>query len=673
MLVLLAALVAFAVASVLRLSYWQVARGSELRTEAYAQLEQRRVLPAVRGDILDRNGAILATTVYRDRLAAYPDMINDADRRSVADDLAEVLGLDDAGRDQILAVLDEPGSQYAVLDRQLTEEQSRRVREELAADRLWGLTLESYAVRVYPNAGGAPGTSLASQLLGFVNSSGVGHYGIEQEYDKYLAGMPKVLAAASANGRVVESSARVLEPGVDGTDVQLTIDASLQLQLEKELFAAWVADKAKRVSALIMDPDTGAILAWASVPGYDANHYSQAAASSPELFQDPIASLTYEPGSVMKMLTATAALKNDVVRLNQRVPDKYAIRFGTQLIRNADWKSMGRIRFKDAISYSRNVATATVAGKLGTSTRRASSVLYRTWRDLGIGRLTGIDIANEAAGIAVDPKRQPWAPIDLANRSFGQAVAVTPIQLATAYTPMINGGMHVQPHFLAGVGGQAHESAAPTRAMSRKLAGQLRKILDHTTSAVPWYAEGSLIPGYQVGGKTGTAQIWLADKGRYAAKLFNFSFIGYVGGDNPEAVVAIRIQEAVPKIEGRGDLKLGITSYELFRRVARDTISTLEIRQSSNPRAGLPERGSAAERWFNQLQADAQVADQERQERERERAQARADERPNQSAARRDARGERASGANPDPERTSKRRTAAETDRETPRRERGGG
>src|SRR5262245_6623910 len=294
MLVLLAALMAFAIAAVLRLSYWQVARGAELRTEAYAQLEQRRVLPAVRGDILDRNGAILATTVYRDRLAAYPDLINAADRDAMADDLAEVLGLDDAGRDRIVQALAEPGSQYAVLDRQLSEEQSRQIREQIAAQRLWGLTLESYAVRVYPNAGGAPGTSLASQLLGFVNSSGVGHYGIEQEYDKYLAGMPKVLAAASANGRVVESSARVLDPGADGQDVQLTIDASLQLQLEKELYAAWVADKAKRVSALIMDPDTGAILAWASVPGYDANAYSQFAASSPELFQDPIASLTYE-------------------------------------------------------------------------------------------------------------------------------------------------------------------------------------------------------------------------------------------------------------------------------------------------------------------------------------------------------------------------------------------
>jgi cell division protein FtsI/penicillin-binding protein 2 len=673
MLVLLAVLIAFAIAAVLRLSYWQVARASELRTEAFAQLEQRRVQPAVRGDILDRNGAILATTVYRDRLAAYPDLIHPADRSAMANDLARILGLDEAGRDRILEQLEEPGAQYAVLDRQLGEEQSRQVRRALADQHLWGLTLESYPVRVYPNAGGAPGTSLASQLLGFVNSSGVGHYGIEQEYDSYLAGRPKVYAAASANGRVVESSARVLEPGVDGMDVQLTVDASLQLQLEKELYAAWVADRAKRVSALVMDPDTGAILAWASVPGYDANNYSDVAATAPELFQDPLASLTYEPGSVMKMLTATAALKNDVVRLNQRVPDRYSIRFGTQLIRNADWQSLGRIRFKDAISYSRNVATATVAARLGSNLRRASTVLYRTWRDLGIGRPTGIDIANEAAGIAVDPRSQPWAPIDLANRAFGQAVAVTPIQLATAYTPMINGGLHVQPHFLAGVGGQAHQAAKPTRAMSRKLAGQLRKILEHTTSAVPWYAEGSLIPGYQVGGKTGTAQIWLAEQGRYAAKLFNFSFIGFVGGDQPEAVVAIRIQEAVPKIRGRGDFKLGITSYELFRRVARDTIATLEISPSSNPRAGLPERGSAAERWFNQLRANAELEEQQRRDRQQQRAEARQGEREERDAGGRGSRGERANDARSDPDRQSSRRSTGEREREPTRRERGGG
>jgi cell division protein FtsI/penicillin-binding protein 2 len=661
MLVLLAALVAFAIAAVLRLSYWQVARGAELRSEAYAQLEQRRVLPAVRGDILDRNGAILATTIYRDRLAAFPNLINESEKRRMADDLAAILELDDAGRDRMLAALEEENSQYAVLHRQLTEEQSRLVREGLSSDRLWGLTLESYAVRVYPNEGGAPGTSLANQLLGFVNSSGVGHFGIEQEYDQYLAGRPTVLAAASTNGRIVESSARVLEPGMDGVDVQLTLDASLQLQLEKELYAAWVTDKAKRVSALVMDPDTGAVLAWASVPGYDANRYGEIATTAPELFQDPLASLTYEPGSVMKMLTATAALRSDTVRLNQRVPDRYAIRFGSQLIRNADWESLGRIRFKDAISYSRNVATATIAARLGSSVRRSSAVLYRTWRDLGIGRLTGIDIANEASGIAVDPKRKPWAPIDLANRSFGQAVAVTPIQLASAYTPMINGGMRVQPHFLAGVGGQAHEAAAPTRALPRKLAGQLRTILEHTTSAVPWYAEGSLIPGYVVGGKTGTAQIWQADKGRYAGKLFNFSFIGFVGGDRPEAVVAIRIQEAVPKIEGRGELILGITSYELFRRVARDTIATLEIRPSSDPRAGLPEKGSAAERWFNQLRVDAEMREREQQERVRSREGQNA--REDRETSRRGARGER----------HTRQQAPFGQDRTRPRRERGGG
>jgi cell division protein FtsI (penicillin-binding protein 3) len=632
MLVVLAALCAFAVASGVRLAYWQVAR-PDLRNEALALTDRPEVTPVVRGDIVDRDGRILATTAYRDRLIAWPNLISSARLPALMDELATLLALEPGERTSFEDILANDDAQYAVLDRELTEEQSQAIRDALAQDRLGGLALESYPVRVYPMAGGAPGTTLASQLLGFVNSEGVGNYGIEQQYDRYLAGQPTDATdapVAQVGGGTPPA------PSTPGSDIKLTIDASLQLQLEKELYAAWVGDGSSRVSGMVMDPDTGEVLAWASVPGYDANQYATVASTDPALFQDPLASMTYEPGSVMKMLTATAVLRNEVLGVNDRVMDRYALRFGTQLIRNADWQSMGRIRFKDAISYSRNVATASIARKLGRSVRRASNVLYRTWSDLGIGRPTQIDVANEASGIAADPRTQPWAPIDLANRSFGQAVAVTPVQLAAAYTPMINGGVRVQPHLLRAVGDELHEPPAGTRVLPRRVARQLRTILEHTTSAVPWYAEGSLIPGYQVGGKTGTAQIWRADKGRYAAKTFNFSFFGFVGGDRPEAVVAIRIHDTVPEVHGRGDLRLRITSYELFRRVARQVIGVLQIRRSSDPRAGLPERGSAADRA---LQEQAARAQEEREERE-----ARREEREARRQEQRDARGEQAAG-----------------------------
>jgi cell division protein FtsI/penicillin-binding protein 2 len=590
-------LVAFALVAVLRLAYWQVAMAPDLSAKAQAQLQQTTTEPAVRGRILDRSGRVLATTGYRDTLATWPDQLGPERRAMIVERLTEILGLDEAATADLTGKLD-PASKYAVLDRELTEDQSQEVRVGIADGSLAGLVLEPHAVRIYPMAGGQPGTTLASQLLGFVQTSdGRGQYGIEQHYDAILAGVPKRVAVARDRyRRPLESSKLVLDPGVDGQDIQLSIDASLQLQLEKELFLAWTADKARQVSGLVMDPDTGEILAWGSVPGYDANDIPRAWAEDPAIFRDPIASQWYEPGSVMKMLTATAALQTGAVKPTTTIVDSAAIHFGPDRVRNADHHGMGRIPFRDVIAYSRNVAVSKVAKRLGRNTVRASQVLYKTWQRLGIGRLTGVDVAGETAGIADDPRHHPWAPIDLANRSFGQAVAVTPIQLATAFTPMLNGGTRVQPHFLIQVGTQAQPSPAPQRVIPRKVAKQTRALLKHVTSAVSYYAAGSLIRRYEVGGKTGTAQIWRDGTRQYDPDTFNFSFVGYVGGDEPQAVVAIRIGEANPVIKKPGDLRLHITSYELFRRVARDTILTLDIRRSSNPDAGLPERGSMAER-----------------------------------------------------------------------------
>ncbi len=339
----------------------------------------------------------------------------------------------------------------------------------------------------------------------------VGHYGIEGRYDQVLAGGSGNLAGLTAGGGRLTDSAFV---GGDGSaqSIRISIDASLQLQLEKELYAAWVADKATRVSGLVMDPKTGEILAWASVPGYDANdeaHRDQA------LVQDPIVSQPYEPGSVMKMLTAASAIENHVVTPGTRILDSSVLHLGPSKVHNWDGLGMGRLPFQDIIAFSRNVGVSRVAARLGKNTARAASKLYATWQKMGIGVRTGVDVAGEQAGRALDPRQSPWAPIDLANRAFGQGVTATPIQLATAFTPMINGGTMVQPHFLVAIGDTPQAVTPGTRVLSKKVANQLSGILHHVTSSVSWYAKGSLIQHYQVGGKTGTAQIWNPDLGSH--------------------------------------------------------------------------------------------------------------------------------------------------------------
>lgn len=588
--------VAFAAASVLRLGYWQVARAQDLQQAALSQMERPVSEPAIRGNIYDRNGVVLATTAFRDSLAAYPDQIPAAVRPALVAVLAALLRLDDHSVADLITHLGVADAHYLVIDREISEAQSAAIRAVVASAHLRGLVLEPHAVRLYPNPGGVLGTTLASQLIGFVTADGAGTYGLEQRYDAILAGRPKLLAALRDNeGRPLQSTAQVLDPGTPGQDLHLTIDASLQLDLEKELYAARLADDAKSASAVILDPHTGAVLAWASVPGYDANNYSATAGAHPELLQDPIVSQVYEPGSVMKMFTAAAAFKNGIETPTSRVLDRKSLQFGTQVIHNSDHKSMGTMLFKDAIAYSRNLAMARVAAKLDGTVPKASARLYDMWKTLGIGQLTGIDVSGEVAGIAPDPATTTWQPIDLANRAFGQAVAVTQIQLAVGYAAMANGGYRVQPHLVSSVGTQAVAGVAPTLVLSPTLAGQLKAVLHHVTASVPWYAAGSLIHRYDVGGKTGTAQVWDPVAGQYTYNRFNFSFVGYAGGDDPAAIIAVRIGEAVPTVKGQGDLALTVTSYQLFRRIAVDTLSRLDVPRSTDSTAGYPEPGSAAQ------------------------------------------------------------------------------
>lgn len=587
-----------AATAVVRLGYWQIAMAPQLQARAVGQLTHQESEHAVRGDILDRNGRVLATTGFRDDLAAWPDQIPAANLDTLLERVSQVLGFD-AGQQADLRKKLVPTAHYAVIERNLTDAQSAQIRTGIGDKSLQGLTLLPHAVRIYPNPGGQPGTTLASQLLGFVRSSdGTGHYGIEGQYDSILAGKPKIVAVARDRfGRPLESSQQVIDPGADGEDVTISIDMDLQLQLETELYAAWVADKSKRVSALVMDPDTGEVLAWASVPGYDANQSGVVATRHPELLLDPILTQPYEPGSVMKMLTATSALQHGVVTPSTRILDNAVLRFGPGLaVHDWDGRGLGRITFRDVIAFSRNVGVSRVAARLGPSTKAAATRLYKTWRQMGIGVPSGVDLPGESAGYTPDPRRTLWTPIDLANRAFGQALTTTPVQLATAYTPMINGGTRVQPHFLVAIGGRPQATQPTRRVIPRKLARQLHGILDHVTSSVWYYAPGVLIPHYQVGGKTGTAQIYRPNLGRYDAHIYNFSFVGYVGGDRPAAIVALHIDQAASI--NSNDLTLNKPSYELFRSIAISVIKTQDVRRSSNPDAGLPEPGSGAEKYY---------------------------------------------------------------------------
>ncbi len=573
---LLVIFIVLAVALGARLAYWQLSRGEELRTMALHRIALPVEQAGLRGDIVDRRGTVLATTSYRDLLAVHADQLPPARRATVARELARILGYQGETANRLEQTV-ERGDSYAVIARELTEEQSEAVRQGVADGKLSAVSLDPRPVRFYPNPGGAPETTLASHLLGFVNGEGRGQYGVEQRYQDLLAGRPKLVLGGSDG-----TGGRVVDEGTPGGDLQLTIDASLQLLLEKELYAAWVADKASRVSAVVVHPDTGDVLASASVPAYDANDYAAIAARSPDSFVDPILGEVYEPGSVMKMLVAAAGYETGAVTPRTPIVDAASVRLGRSRVDNADKRGMGTIPFEDVIAYSRNVGTSLVAMRLGRNVHEAATVLHGMWRRLGIGTRTGVDLTGELPGLVADPRVKRWTSIDLANRAFGQGVAVTQLQLARAFAVMVNGGRLVRPRVVAAIDGVATEASPAPRVIRPQLSAALRRLMARAASTIPRIARGTLIPGYAVGGKTGTAQIWDPKRGDWVPKTFNFSFVGYVGQSKPEAVIAVQIHRTKPQILGQGRLQLSITSYELFRRIAVDAIDVLAIPSSDS-------------------------------------------------------------------------------------------
>jgi len=567
-----------------RLAYWQVGRRDELAKMAASRSSTTYPIPTKRGSVYDRTGTVLlATSVSRDRLAVDSKDLTLDERAQTAATVVGILGLGGADATALIANV-QSGRPYIILAHDLTPDQSEAVRTASTPTATtkataFGLILEPEELRQYPQNGGAPSTTLAAHLLGFVNRQGQGQYGVEQFYQTQLAGKDTMVAAQQDGaGNLIPDTSTVISQGYAGQDLELTIDASLQMAVEQELLAAWIADRAKRVSAVVMDPYNGEVYAYASYPSYNENDYQAIANTDPGRFVDPIVSTVYEPGSVFKMLTAVAAIGTGAVKPTTQFNDPGRLKLdkGANEIFDADRKPMPRMSFARGIAFSRNVVAAQVALKLGRTTAQSSQILYNTWLELGFGQKTGIDVANEVPGILHNPTTSPWAQIDLANGSFGQGMAVTPIQLAQAFSAMLNGGTLVQPRVVKSIGNVETTPASKGRVMTSALSTTLTSIMKGVISTVPFYRNRTLIPGFEVGGKTGTAQIWDAAKNDWKVNLFNYSFVGYIARTpgHPDLVLAVRIEEGTPTVIRQGHLEMPVMSFELFRRIAHDAITT---------------------------------------------------------------------------------------------------
>ena len=558
-----------------RLAQWQLFDRDRLLDVAGSRLSLTQSAEPLRGTIMDRTGSVvLAATVMRYQLIAETSGLTDGERSEVASTLLEVLSLDDIDATRLRAGLATQRT-WSLLLPALDEPAAEAVRAASSAGLLPGISLREVRTRIYPQPGGASETSLASHLLGFVNGSGAGQYGVEEYYNEQLGGSAQVTrlerGADGIERPVIVSEAR------EGVDLQLSIDAGLQTLVEQEIAAAGVANQAESVSVVVMDPYSGDILSSASWPSYDANRYGVVAARDPSRFVDPAVSSVYEPGSVMKAITSVAGLESGLYSPSSIIGDQSVLELdhGVNEVRNADRRSKGQMTLAAAFAWSRNVVFSKVALSLGDSTSEASRVLFGTWLRFGFGGKTGIDLASESQGLVNSPDTQRWSELDLANASFGQGVGTTLIQLATAYSAMLNGGVLVRPRVVRAVDGVEQPIISRGSATTSKVSSQIIEMSTGLTKLVPIYNRLASIPNYASGGKSGTAQIWLnkdlnGGKAGWDKRHFNFSYVGWIGQTAPEYVIAVSLRRVPPVVNRVGVILNNIESYELFRRVAED-------------------------------------------------------------------------------------------------------
>jgi cell division protein FtsI/penicillin-binding protein 2 len=476
------------------------------------------------------------------RVEAGPQLIGELD--TAVEVLGQLLPLTRAEIREKLS----SDAQYVVL----TSDLEARAAETLIDLGVDGISVAPSAHRFYPEG------PLAGHLLGFVNAEGRG-FGLEEYHQAQLRGRPGLRFVGWDPLGVLRDV-----PPEDGSDLYLALDYLLQQQVEYELVQGVNQAEADGGTCIILDPRSGAVLASASVPGYDPNQFPRLATESPQIFTDPAISKQYEPGSVLKILTMAAALDSGLVTPSSTLEDREAIEVGGRVIRNWDGKGHGLVSMVDVLALSLNVCTAQLSTHMGSRT------FYRYLSDFGLGQTTGIDLGGEIAGRVKQPGDADWSESELGINSFGQGVATTPLQLTAAVAAVAQGGQLMRPHVASlyvsdGAGIQAEQGAVRS-VISQETAQQLTQML---VQVVEREAPAAMVPGYQVAGKTGTAQVPIP--GGYHPQDTIVSFVGYLPAGDPQIAVLVKVDRPRSGSSGRD------VAAPIFSRVARRACHLLDI------------------------------------------------------------------------------------------------
>jgi cell division protein FtsI (penicillin-binding protein 3) len=536
-----------------RLVLLQVKDASALQALARDQRLRDVPLPAARGSILDRNGDELAMSLPAKGVFADPQLVKNPQAEAGA--LAQTLNLKYT---DVYRALTGSG-RFGFIARGVDLPAARAVQEL----QLPGVGIANETRRFYP-AG-----PLAPQVVGVVGVDGTGLAGLELQYQSLLAGRAgREVIEEDPGGIVIPQGTTVDLPPVPGDDLILTLDRQIQFRAQQALENAVKANRAKGGTVIVMDPGTGDILAMATYPWFDPNNL---AAANADNLRNRAVTDAYEPGSVNKVITASAALEEGVLNLNQKLTVSYSLKMYTKTFTDAHSHPTEKMTLGDIIAYSSNIGAIEVAGLLGQS--RFAPYLYK----FGLDRSTGLSFPGESKGILPPPTR--WSGTSMGTIPIGQGIAVTPLQMACVYATVANGGTWVEPRLVRStVGPDGTVVPAPPgeerRVVSTETAAEVRGLLAYAVDVGT--GTQAQIPGYWVGGKTGTARKILANGTGYSDKYIA-SFIGFAPAARPALVVAAILDEPVT-VYG------GIAAAPLFQEVMRFSLLRLRIA----PAAKLP-------------------------------------------------------------------------------------
>ena len=543
-----------------RLGYLQIYKGDDLSDRAVAQRMRPQTIDAQRGNILDRNYNTLAISVGADAVYALPNSVRDVE--GTARQLAPFLPISEA---ELTKILNTQSTTSVWLARGLSVETAEAIRRL----GLPGIRVTKRPQRYYPQG------SLAAHVIGIAGSDNQGLEGIEYYYDETLKGTPGQLAVEKdATQRSIPGGDSEFVPPTAGHDIVLTIDSVIQYVSETHIQEAVISSKSDRGLVLVMDPNTGEILANAIYPTFDPNYYQDVSAGRR---RNVAITDQYEPGSTFKFVTAAASIDLGLTYNERTFESGSYWEVGGGRVRNSDGRVFGSISFLEAMERSDNITFAKLSAEMGPER------FHPYIRNFGFGGRSGVDFPGEIAGMVATPRLSGQA-LQWANTGFGQGIAVTPLQLLNALCSIANGGNLMRPYFVREIRdsqGRLIERVEPEvlgQPVGSSTAVQVSQLL--RSVVVNGNGNRADVAGYYVAGKTGTAEI--PEGGVYGSGRIA-SFVGFAPVDDPALAVLVILYS--PKVESPYG---GVLAAPVFKEIMEESLEYLGVKRRQEGQSRTP-------------------------------------------------------------------------------------